>query len=68
MADNIFSEKYITVFRHNPCSVIRQYVVLFFLCVIAFMFIWGIKYAGSTNVFFLMMSPAGLSDVSGCDV
>lgn len=39
-----------------------------FLCVIAFMFIWGIKYAGSTNVFFLMMSPAGLSDVSGCDV
>lgn len=29
MADKIFSEKYITVFRHNPCSVIRQYVVLF---------------------------------------
>lgn len=39
-----------------------------FVCVIAFMFIWRIKYARSTNVFFLMISPAGLSDVSGCDV
>lgn len=49
-------------------AVLSGNMLYCFLCVIAFMFIWGIKYAKSTNVFFLMISPAGLSDVSGCDV